>query len=74
MFGYVKKMRLSLFVFTCFLLTQNAFAQFVFPKTIARNHPRLISAKVSKDAIRQKLEASQEVRESYESKIAKYVI
>ncbi|WP_341224492.1 heparinase II/III family protein [uncultured Arcticibacterium sp.] len=70
-------MRLLLFVLISLFLKQAALAQFVFPQTIERNHPRLISPKVSKETIRKKLESSQEVREDYEaikSKISKYVV
>lgn len=52
------------------------YAQFVFPKAIDRAHPRLISAKVSKETILQEMETSNDVKQSYEaikSKISKYV-
>ncbi|MCL5128544.1 heparinase II/III family protein [Algibacter sp. L4_22] len=52
------------------------YAQFVFPKNIERVHPRLISSKVSKEDILQKIETSNDVQQSYKaikSKISKYV-
>ncbi len=70
-------MRILLFVCLSLLLQQTAVAQFVFPETIDRNHPRLISPKLTKADIRQKFETSQEVKAAYEvikGKIAKYVI
>ena len=70
-------MRILLFVCLSLLLQQTAAAQFVFPETIDRNHPRLISPKLTKADIRQKFETSQEVKAAYEvikGKIAKYVI
>ncbi|WP_162628059.1 heparinase II/III domain-containing protein [Arcticibacterium luteifluviistationis] len=69
-------MRLLLFLCVSLFVQQTAFAQFAFPETIERNHPRLISPQVNKDDIRQKLKDSPEVKESYEAikaKISKYV-
>lgn len=74
-----RKMIKKIVLFICFslILIPIVNAQFVFPKKIEREHPRLISSKLTKENILQKIEASDDVKKSYEalkSKISKYVI
>ncbi|WP_372757413.1 heparinase II/III family protein [Mariniflexile sp.] len=65
-------------LFICFnlILTKVVHGQFVFPNDIDRAHPRLISSKVNKEIIFQKMATSEEVKASFEgikNKISKYV-
>ena len=69
--------RIVLFISVSFCFVQVNYGQFIFPKSIEREHPRLISSKVSKEDILQNIENSKDVKQSYEaikSKISKYVV
>ncbi|WP_406683262.1 hypothetical protein N1F78_11275 [Seonamhaeicola sp. MEBiC1930] len=58
------------------ILCGNLHAQFVFPETIERSHPRLMSPDVTREKILHEIKNSEEVRTSYEnfkSKIAGFV-
>ncbi|MBJ2175964.1 heparinase II/III family protein [Aureibaculum sp. A20] len=64
---------ICIYLFTNYIVN----AQFLFPKEIDREHPRLISPKVNKENILQKIEASDDAKKAFEtlkSKVEKYVI
>ncbi|WP_299669126.1 heparinase II/III family protein [uncultured Polaribacter sp.] len=73
------KLKISIYsisIIAFLLVSQTTYAQFVFPKKIERNHPRLILSGASKEKILLQLENSKNVKRDYEkfkSKISSYV-
>ncbi|MCM4150335.1 hypothetical protein DHD05_01925 [Arenibacter sp. N53] len=72
-------MRNKIFVFATIVFLCNcdwAFAQFLFPDSIERAHPRMLVPHLNKDNILQKIENSEEIKSAYtafKSGLIKYV-
>ncbi len=71
----IKKITLLICCISIFFM-KDANAQFVFPESIKREHPRLISSEINREELLHFIDNSEEVRVSYESiksKVSKYV-